>query len=196
VVGGGWFWKAGRRPEGRPPRGVGERDRVGGLARSLREAGQILRGRFGDGSRTIRGRRGGGRAGGPRRPTGRGRRALRWASATGGDGGRILRGSWPEPSGTVRGRFGDGSRTIRGRFEDDSRTIRGPHGGGSAVGLLALMLHTPLDQMPFTGGTEPSLQRPPSGQDAWLRDLGSKLGALDDKRISSDKCDGCGRAAA
>ena len=51
------------------------------------------------------------------------------AGAAGGDGGRILPGSWPEPCGTVRGRFGDGSRTIRGRFGDDSRTIRGRPSG-------------------------------------------------------------------
>ena len=38
------------------------------------------------------------------------RGAGRGASAPGRDPGRILQGSWPEPSGTVRGRFGDGSR--------------------------------------------------------------------------------------
>ena len=56
-------------------------------------------------------------------------------------------------------------------------------------GRLARMFHTQTDQMHFTEGTEPSPQRPQSGQGAWLRDLGSDLGALCDKRISSEKCD-------
>ena len=38
------------------------------------------------------------------------------------------------------------------------------------------MFYTQLDQIPFTEGTEPSPQS--SGQGAWLRDLGSDLGAL------------------
>jgi hypothetical protein len=99
---------------------------VGTVAGSFGEAGRNLQGRFGDDSRTVRGGFEGvlaaeaasGRAGRPRRW----RRAGRGASAAGGDGGRILRGSWPEPSGTVRGRFEDGSRWVRGRF-----------GGGSGV---------------------------------------------------------------
>ena len=38
------------------------------------------------------------------------------ASATGGDGGRILAGSFREAGRNLAGRFGDDSRTIRGRF--------------------------------------------------------------------------------
>jgi hypothetical protein len=83
----------------------------GGLARSFREAGRNLRGRFENDSRTIRGRFGGGSAVRPRRRPRRWRGALRWASATGGNGGRILRGSWPDPSGKLAGSFGDDSRT-------------------------------------------------------------------------------------
>jgi hypothetical protein len=107
----------------------GERDRRGRwpdpgeiLPGSFREAGRNLPGRFGDDSRWVRGRFGGGSGVRPDRRPRRRRRALRGASATGGDGGRILQGSWPEPSGTVRGRFEDGSRWVRGRF-----------GGGSGV---------------------------------------------------------------
>ena len=40
------------------------------------------------------------------------------------------------------------------------------------------MFPTQPDQLHFTEGTEPSPQRPQSGQGAWLRDLGSDLGAL------------------
>lgn len=42
--------------------------------------------------------------------------------------------------------------------------------------------------MYFTEGTEPSTQSSQSGQGVWLRDLGSDLCALCEKRISSEKC--------
>jgi hypothetical protein len=88
----------------------------------LREAGRILRGRFEDDSRWVRGAPGGGSAVRPGRRPRRWRGAGRGASAPGRDPGGILQGSWPEPSGTVRE-----------RFEDGSRWVRGAPGGGSAV---------------------------------------------------------------
>ena len=39
------------------------------------------------------------------------------AGARGGGGGRILAGSFRDPSGKLAGTFGDGARTIRGGFE-------------------------------------------------------------------------------
>jgi hypothetical protein len=69
----------------------------------------------------------------PDRRTWRGRGTVRGAGATGGAGGRILAGSWRDPSEKLAGTFRDGSGTVRGRFEDDSRTIRGYRGGGNAV---------------------------------------------------------------
>jgi hypothetical protein len=69
----------------------------------------------------------------PDRRTWRGRGTVRGAGATGGAGGRILAGSWRDPSEKLAGSFRDGSGTVRGRFEDDSRTIRGGRGGGNAV---------------------------------------------------------------
>jgi hypothetical protein len=125
-----WAAEAASDPAGDPGDGAepgeGRARPVGTVAGSFGEAGRNLQGRFGDDSRTVRGGFEGvlaaeaasGRAGRPRRW----RRAGRGASAAGGDGGRILRGSWPEPSGTVRG-----------RFEDDSRWVRGRLGGGSGV---------------------------------------------------------------
>ena len=46
--------------------------------------------------------------------------------------------------------------------------------------------------MHFTEGKEPSPQKSQSGQGVWLRDLGSDLCALCEKRFSSEKCDCCG----
>jgi len=43
--------------------------------------------------------------------------------------------------------------------------------------------------MHFTEGKEPSPQKSQSGQGVWLRDLGSDLCALCEKRFSSEKCD-------
>ncbi len=43
---------------------------------------------------------------------------------------------------------------------------------------LAGIFHTQLDQTDFTADTEPRPQSSPSGQGLWLRELGSKLGAL------------------
>jgi hypothetical protein len=40
------------------------------------------------------------------------------------------------------------------------------------------IFHTQLDQTDFTEDTEPKPQSSQSGQGVWLRDLGSKLGAL------------------
>jgi len=108
----------GRRANGRPPRGLGQRTRW----ERWRDPCGKLAGSFGDGSRTIRGGFEGrlaaeapsGQAGGPARARSLARgESARW-------------GSWPDPS-------VDGSRTIRGRFEDDSRWVRGAPGGGSAV---------------------------------------------------------------
>ena len=95
----------------------------GKLAGTFREAGQILPGRFGDGSGRVRGGSGGGSAVRPRRRPRRGRGAARGASATRGGPGRIRRGRFGDDSRTVRGRFGDGSRTVRGRFGVVSRAF-------------------------------------------------------------------------
>ena len=46
--------------------------------------------------------------------------------------------------------------------------------------------------MHFTEGTEPSPQQSQSGQGVGLRDPGADLGALCEKRFSSEKCDRCG----
>ena len=48
---------------------------------------------------------------------------------------------------------------------------------------LAGIFHTQLDQTDFTEDTEPRPQSSPSGQGVWLRELGSKLGALCEKEF-------------
>jgi hypothetical protein len=109
------------------------------MVRAVGEGGRILRGRWPDPCRTVRGRRGGGSAVSPSRRPWRGRRAGRWAGAPGGDPAdrpdrgvplapnprRILAGSFRDPSGILPGSWPDPSGTVRGRFEDDSRTVRG-----------------------------------------------------------------------
>ena len=45
------------------------------------------------------------------------------AGASGGGGGRILAGSFRDPSGKLAGTFRDGSGTVRGRFEVGSRAF-------------------------------------------------------------------------
>ena len=84
----------------------GERERRGGgpdpdgkLAGTWRDDSRTIRERFEDGSRTVRGRRGGGNAVRPGRRARRWRGARRGVSASGGEGGRIM-----------AGRCGDGSR--------------------------------------------------------------------------------------
>ena len=51
-----------------------------------------------------------------------------------------------------------------------------------------------LTPMQFTEGAEPSPKGSQSGQGIGLRDLGSDLGALCEKRFSSETCDCCQRA--
>jgi hypothetical protein len=58
---------------------------------------------------------------------------------------------------------------------------------GGKTGPLARIVHTPLDPMHFTEGTEPSPQQSQSGQGVGLRDPGADLGALCEKRFSSEK---------
>ncbi len=48
---------------------------------------------------------------------------------------------------------------------------------------LARIFHTQLDQTDFTEDTEPRPQSAQSGQGIWLRELGSKLGALCEKEF-------------
>jgi hypothetical protein len=48
---------------------------------------------------------------------------------------------------------------------------------------LAGIFYTQLDQTDFTEDTEPKPQSSQSGQGVWLRDLGSKLGALCEKEF-------------
>ena len=48
---------------------------------------------------------------------------------------------------------------------------------------LAGIFHTQLDQTDFTEDTEPRPQSSQSGQGVWLRELGSKLGALCEKEF-------------
>ncbi len=60
------------------------------------------------------------------------------------------------------------------------------HGsGGKSVArpCLAGIFHPELSQTFFTEGTEPRPQSSPSEQGVWLRDLGSKLGALGEKEF-------------
>ena len=54
---------------------------------------------------------------------------------------------------------------------------------------LTRIFHTRLDPMHFTEGTEPSPQKSQNAIRVWLRDLGSDLCALCEKRFSSEKCD-------
>ena len=49
---------------------------------------------------------------------------------------------------------------------------------GGKTGPLARIVHTPLDPMHFTEGTEPSPQQSQSGPGVWLRDRVSHLCAL------------------
>ena len=62
--------------------------------------------------------------------------AWRGRGASVGDPGRILPGSWPDPSGKLAGSFGDGSRTIRGRFEG-LRAAKGPSAQAGGLGAGA-----------------------------------------------------------
>ena len=48
---------------------------------------------------------------------------------------------------------------------------------------LAGIFHTQLDQTDFTEDTEPRPQSSQSGKGVWLRELGSKLGALCEKEF-------------
>ena len=54
-------------------------------------------------------------------------------------------------------------------------------------GRASRIVHTPLDPMHLTKGTEPGPQRSQSGHGVGLRDLGADLGALCEKRFSSEK---------
>jgi hypothetical protein len=103
--------RKGRQPGPAAPalarsRALSERDRRGPW---LDPSGKLAVS-FEDDSRTVRGPPGGERDVSPGPRPRRWRGAVRWASATGGNPGRILRGSWPDPSGTVRARFEDDSR--------------------------------------------------------------------------------------
>ncbi len=85
----------------------------GKLAGTWRDGSGTIRERFEDGSRTVRGCRGGGNAVRLGRRPRRWRGARRGASASGGGGA----GSWREPGRNLAGTWRDGSGTIRGRFE-------------------------------------------------------------------------------
>ena len=133
-------FRGGRGRWGRGP------DPSGKLAGTFREGGRNLAGRFGDGSRTIRGRfeddsrtiRGrpggearsdhGGDPGDGAQPGGGRARPVGTLAGSFREAGRILQGSWPEPSGTVRGRFEDGSRAFwrgkRGQTRPAARARR------------------------------------------------------------------------
>ena len=55
-----------------------------------------------------------------------------------------------------------------------------------AIGLAGIF-HTQLDQTDFTEDTEPRPQSSPRGQGVWLRELGSKLGALGEKEFIQER---------
>ena len=88
--------------------------RGSGVVRPVGDAGWILRGRFGDDSRTIRGGF-------------EGVWAAEAPSDHAGDPGEGVepREGRAQPVGTVVGSFGEPGRILRGRFENGSRTIRG-----------------------------------------------------------------------
>ena len=116
----------------------------GTLAGSFGEPGRNLRGRFEDDSRTVRGRRGGGSAVSPGRRPRRWRGAVRSASATGGDPSRILRGSWPDPSGKLAESFGDDPRTSgrRKRGQTTPATSAMAPGGAKPGRALGFAMRT------------------------------------------------------
>ena len=75
-----------------------------------------------------------------------------------------------------------GERVARGSAQTNKggSEIRADRGTGRR---LAGIFHTQLDQTDFTEDTEARPQSSQSGQGVWLRDLGSKLGALGEKEF-------------
>ena len=61
-------------------------------------------------------------------------------------------------------------------FEEDVNGVR-PAG----------IVHTQLDQTDFAEDPEPGSQSSQSGQGVWLRDVGSKLGALGEKEFMPER---------